>query len=203
VTTRPAAAADLGPIARLHTLAFRGFFLTKMGLPFLIRYYRTVLEYEGGLLLVAEASGSIAGFVAGFSRPAAFYRLLRRRAFSLAVAMAPALLRHPPLIPRAIADFKRTGGNRPKDDECWAELSSVAVNPAVSGQGIGHTLVKAFVRAAAKRGAAAVRLTTDAVNNEAVNRFYRQLGFELTGTFEATPGRYLNELRITAPAGED
>jgi ribosomal protein S18 acetylase RimI-like enzyme len=202
IATRPATAADLGPIAGLHVRAFRGFFLTQLGRPFLVQYYRAVLEYTAGILLIAEVGHSAAGFVAGFCRPNLFYRSLRRRALSLGIAMAPALLRHPAVVRRALADFRRTGANESPDDACLAELSSLAVEPATGGRGVGKALVIAFVEAAAGRGAGSVYLTTDAVENDAVNRFYCHLGFETTRTFEAAPGRFLNEMRLeVSPRG--
>lgn len=193
---RPATASDLGTIARLHESAFRGFFLTKLGRPFLCRYYEAVLSCPTGILLVAEEGGGIAGLVAGFGRPAMFYRSLRRRALRLGLAMLPRLARSPSLLVRAVADFRRTGDGDPSADVSVAELSSLAVDPAFAGKGVGSALVTEFLRAATSRGASSVRLTTDVHDNEAVNAFYRRLGFMVRRTFEATPGRLLNEFEI-------
>jgi len=193
---RPATAADLCPIAELHQRAFRGFFLTQLGRPFLLRYYRAVLAYPAGILLLAEDARSVVGFVVGFCEPGLFYRSLRRRALSLGFSMAPALLRSPCLLHRAVANFRRTGEAGPHDDTQLAELSSLAVDPAAEGRGIGRALVKEFVAVAATNGAKSVYLTTDALENDAVNRFYLRLGFEVRRTFEATPGRLMNELRL-------
>jgi ribosomal protein S18 acetylase RimI-like enzyme len=193
---RVATAADLGPIAELHQRAFRGFFLTQLGRPFLLRYYRAVLAYPGGILLLAEEALSIVGFVAGFCEPGLFYRSLRRRALSLGLSMAPALLRNPRLLHRAVANFRRTSEAERHDHTHFAELSSLAVDPAAEGRGIGRGLVTDFTRVAAEKGAFSVCLTTDALENDAVNCFYRRLGFEVRRTFESTPGRWLNEFRL-------
>jgi ribosomal protein S18 acetylase RimI-like enzyme len=134
--------------------------------------------------------------VAGFVGPGLFYRSLRRQAVGLALAMAPALLRNPGLLRRALGDFRRAGEAGAAEDTGLAELSSLAVDPAFEGCGIGRALVNEFVTAATGKGAGAIRLTTDAEGNDAVNGFYRRVGFVVERTFESTPGRLLNELRL-------
>ena len=73
-------AGDAREIAKLHTQAFPGFFLTQLGDRFLTGYYKCVEAYPGGILLVARNKDSTAaGFAAGFLDPPAFYRFLRSR----------------------------------------------------------------------------------------------------------------------------
>jgi len=60
-------------------------------------------------------------------------------------------------------------------------------------EGWGTELVNAFIQRAKELGAISVRLTTDTYRNEAVNAFYQRQGFVLMRTFEAQPGRWLNE----------
>ena len=72
------------------------------------------------------------------------------------------------------------------------ELSSICVKPGEK-RGIGTELVNAFIQRAKELGAISVRLTTDTYKNEAVNAFYQRQGFILMRTFEAQPGRWLNE----------
>jgi GNAT superfamily N-acetyltransferase len=70
------------------------------------------------------------------------------------------------------------------------------VAPRAGGRGVGSRLVHAFVEAAGAQGADRILLTTDAHDNEAVNRFYLQLGFTCVRCFEARPGRWLNEYAL-------
>jgi len=70
------------------------------------------------------------------------------------------------------------------------------VLPAAAGRGVGRCLVEHFVRAARDRGAVTVLLTTDSEGNDAVNRFYRRLGFALAGVLETESGRKLNRYEL-------
>jgi ribosomal protein S18 acetylase RimI-like enzyme len=74
-----------------------------------------------------------------------------------------------------------------------AELASVGVHPAACGKGLGKTLVLAFAEQARARRAEYVYLTTDAVNNDKVNGFYRGLGFAHCRSFLAPGNRLMNE----------
>ena len=88
-------AADVARVVELHLAAFPGFFLSFLGPRFLRLFYAEAVAV-GGICLVVEARGGVAGFVAGSDRPGGFYgALLRRRALAFALAAAPALLRRP------------------------------------------------------------------------------------------------------------
>ena len=43
-------------------------------------------------------------------------------------------------------------------------------------------------------------LTTDAEENDAVNGFYRNLGFTLVGSYERSKGRGMNRYRLSLEA---
>ena len=73
-----------------------------------------------------------------------------------------------------------------------ALLSSLAVSPAAQGQGIGRALVQRWLDEARLRGARGGFLTTDAENNDAVNRFYLSLGWKLEAAYTTREGRKMN-----------
>ena len=56
---RRAKETDLPGIVAIHRAAFSDFFLTKLGPAFLYRYYKLVLGYRSGILLVSEGSGAM------------------------------------------------------------------------------------------------------------------------------------------------
>ncbi len=182
---RPARPADLTRIVAVHQAAFPGFFLTALGPRFLHAYYRQVLAYPAGVLLVAEGDAGLVGFVAGFTQPTGFYRALPRLIGPLLLG----LLRRPWLVGHAVGRAVRRHESTPGA----AELSSLAVDPAAGGHGIGSRLVRAFLAAAARGGATAVTLTTDARANDGVNAFYTKLGFRLARTVTSTGARAMNE----------
>lgn len=198
IELRRAGAGDLGSVVRIHRQAFAGFFLTRLGPVFLAKYYRLVLAHPGGILLVAVHEGQIAGFAAGVASPAAFYREMKKRKLSFALAVIPAWLRSPGILRRLWVDFRdlrSRAGPAGGESDGTAELTSIGVAPAGSGQGIGRGLLAAFIAEAGKMGLAAITLTTDAEGNDAVNGFYLQAGFRLQRTFTQGDGRRMNEYR--------
>jgi ribosomal protein S18 acetylase RimI-like enzyme len=173
---RPALVEDLEEMVRVHLRAFPGFFLAQAGPRFIREYYRSVLEYTPGIALVAPGGGpGLAGFVSGFADSKRFYAFYRSRRRRLAAALVPALLRRPWLVARALGNARRIAH---EEGEAGAvELSSIAVDPARGGQGVGSGLLRAFLAEAARRGARSAILTTDARGNDPVNAFYQREGF--------------------------
>ena len=192
----------LDEVVSVHTAAFPGFFMTQLGPLFVREYYRCVLRYSRGIFLTESGASGYDGFVSGFIDPAAFYRDLRRHRARLGLAALGGIAVRPTRLAGLLANYRRTGGSaaQPNTKET-AELSSLAVRPSASGAGIGSHLVRRFIAAAQEKGAERVTLTTDAVGNDAVNRFYKRLGFICIRTFEARPGRVLNEYAFDIAKG--
>jgi ribosomal protein S18 acetylase RimI-like enzyme len=194
---RPAARGDLPDVVRVHQAAFPGFYMTRLGPPFLRLYYRLVMDYAGGILLVAERAGRVSGFVSGFARPAGFYRLLRKNRPRVALSVLPALLRSPGLAKRLVTNAGRVEDSAREEDGGACELSSIGVMPGT--RGLGSALVAAFVADAQARGAREVYLTTDALDNDRVNEFYRRCGFRLERVTEPVAGRPMNLYAVSLP----
>jgi ribosomal protein S18 acetylase RimI-like enzyme len=195
-TIRPAGEVDLHAVAALHAAAFPGFFLTDLGMPFLRAYYRMVLRYEGGVFLVAENGQGLAGFVAGFVVPHVFYARMKAQRWRLLPRILLGLVARPRLLSRVlynVARVRRTAAVVPPSGENACELSSLAVDPNRTRRGIGGALVRAFLAAAEFKQARSVFLTTDAEGNEAVRRFYEDLGFRQTRRFEMSGKRLMSE----------
>ena len=94
---------------------------------------------------------------------------------------------------RLVLNFQRTRTMSREDRPGTAELSSIGAHPLTRGKRVGRELVLAFNGRAEKMGATAVVLTTNTFQNDRVNEYYQKLGFRLLKTFEAQPGRWLNE----------
>jgi ribosomal protein S18 acetylase RimI-like enzyme len=193
---RSASKGDLTGIVKVHQSAFPRFFMTSLGPSFLRLYYAQVLRHSSGILLVGVAEGTIVGFIAGFVNPETFYKCMKQRRFQYAISLLPTIISRPRVIPRLLSNFGRVSGFRRASSQLEAELASLAVQPAAANKGIGKALVRAFVLAAKGQGADAVYLTTDAHDNDPVNRFYSKLGFGVTQTFQASFGRTMNEYVI-------
>jgi len=187
---------DIGQVVRIHLASFPGFFLSFLGPRFLALYYSGVCTAPEGIALVClDSSGEPAGFVAGTTNPRGFYsRLLRRGWPRFVLASLGAVLRKPSVVRRIARGVSHPSRN-PVGDEV-AGLYSIGVLPGLQGTGAGKMLVDSFLLEARKRGCRRVFLTTDREENDAVNAFYRKLGFRVERRFETPEGRAMNEYWI-------
>ncbi len=193
-TIRTAFKPDLSAIVKCHLEAFPGFFLSVMGPLFLRKYYGIYLDYDKGIVLVAEFEGQLLGFVAGFQDPASYYAKMRDNRLSLGLAALAALWRHPTAIRRALFNRRRiqseSSTNATTDED--ARIGMLAVDPSAQGGGIGRKLVEEFIAVAKSRGVHRIDLTTDAVGNDSVNAFYQRIGFQIIDTFLSGPTRQMH-----------
>ncbi len=190
---RNAAPKDLDAIVGIHQRAFGEFFLTQMGSSFLRMYYQFVLNYHAGILLVGEKHGAISGFVCGFADPAKFYQSmwLNRRDFALPALAA--LVRHPLLAANILQSVRRIQTSAAQGSQRSCELSSIAVVPELSGNGLGKTLLRSFLSESWSKLAEYVYLTTDASANDIANKLYCDVGFRQSRCFLQRKGRWMNE----------
>jgi ribosomal protein S18 acetylase RimI-like enzyme len=186
--------SDVSTVTKVHIKSFSGFFLTSLGSAFLRNLYSSILDDPDGIGYVAIRHAQIVGFAAGTAQPSGFYRrLLVRRWWQFAWSALPAVLRQPTIIPRLLRAFSLpaqvTHAKR-------GTLMSIAILPECQGNGIGQSLVTAFLEEASQRGLYQVDLTTDRDHNQAANRFYQRLGFVCQRSFVRPEGRAMNEYVI-------
>jgi colanic acid biosynthesis glycosyl transferase WcaI len=190
---RPAVSSDIESIAKVHEAAFPEFFMTRMGRRFLREYYLLVLDYPDGLMLVSGQESEVEGFVAGFVNPAKFYAYLSGRRRRLFWPSLMAIFRQPQLLPRVLYNRKRVASASVQDEPGSCELSSIGVLPGSAGRGHGRRLIDGFCVEARRRGCMRIVLTTDLLQNDAVNAFYRRNGFTLERSFASGGKRWMNE----------
>jgi glycosyltransferase involved in cell wall biosynthesis/ribosomal protein S18 acetylase RimI-like enzyme len=190
---RNAGAEDLAGIVTIHQKAFHHFFLTRMGATFLRKYYEHVLRHTSGIVLVSERNGTLNGFACGFGDPAEFYRSMWRSRRAFALPALAALLRNPFLGGHMINAVRRIQTSATAGPPSSCELSSIAVTPEATGNGLGKELLRAFLEQSWARHAQCVYLTTDAAGNEAANALYREIGFQHSRCFQQQKGRWMNE----------
>lgn len=191
---------DVARLAEVHVAAFPGFFLSTLGEPFIAAFYRGFLDDRTAVTVVARRiDGSVVGAAVGTTEPAGFFRrLLRRRWPDFVAAGARAVARRPSLAPRLAGAVLYRGD--PPAKAGWALLSSICVAPAAQGDGIGQHLLAAWTEAARSHGVWQAYLTTDAQDNDAVNRFYQGQGWVLSETYSAHQGRRMNRYTRTVAA---
>lgn len=192
VVVRPLEPRDVVPVVAVHLRAFPGFFLSFLGPRFLREFYASfIVDPVGRGFVATDPSGRVLGAVVGPLNPAGYFgRLLKRRWWAFCLASATAVLRRPTVLPRLFrAVFYRGGGPA---GPVRALLSSIAVDPAAQGAGVGRVLVQRWSEAVREQGVGGCFLTTDADGNAVVNAFYQRLGWKLEASYSTREGRRMN-----------
>ena len=185
--------SDLNEVVQLHIRSFPDFFLTSLGKGFLFELYRDFLSDESAICKVIEHNGHISGFAVGNMNPGEFFRkVLWRKGHLFVYYSLKALIRNPGPVSRKLFFALRYRGEQPDKITNAALLSSIGVDPVYGKSGFGSMLIRAFCDEAFTKGAGAVYLTTDKINNDPVNTFYVKNGFTLESTFEKNKGRMMN-----------
>lgn len=190
LTVRPMIPADVPAVVDVHLRAFPGFFLSFLGPRFLREFYRSFLRDPRGVAFVAEetATSRILGVAAGPLSPDGFFRsLLARRWWAFFMASVGPLVRNPGILPRLARAVSYRG--EPPAGLKRALLSTIAVAPELQRRGIGLSLIGVWSEAVRAQGAPGCYLTTDAVSNDPVNRFYERAGWTRARTLETPEGR--------------
>ena len=102
-----------------------------------------------------------------------------------------AAIRRPSFIMRLFGAFGKS--KSVEKNENYVELASICVDPALKGQGIGTKLIDYLKSIVDFKTYAFISLETDADNNDSVNRFYLNNGFQLKQTYITAAGRRMNE----------
>lgn len=195
-------ASELNAIAAVHMAAFPGFFLTELGAAFVRQMYLGFLADPTAVFLAAKQADTMAGYAVGFLAGGRGNRSVAlRRAPALALAVLPALTRRPVfLAKRLLAKLRGADGTPPTPADAVV-LRSIAVQPMFQGTALARSLLAAFEARARERGAMRCVLTTDADDNERVNRFYVREGYQLSSVFLQHGERrmYLYEKALCPP----
>lgn len=188
VTVSEVTNKDIKKIVELHEKTFKDFFLTSLGSEFLELYYTSYLDRCDVICLCAKIDNEICGFTFGTIKPKDFHIKLLKDNFKeyLYVLIKIALLK-PKSILRLIKNQSKN--KKIEDQEEFAELMSIGVDPKQKKQGIGALLINNFEVVTKRLGLQIVKLTTDGKNNEAVVNFYKKNGYEIEYKFIAYPNR--------------
>jgi len=185
---------DIPQMVDIHSRVFPDTLMANLGRDYLETYYQNVLTFSGGIVIVAQLDGNIAGFASGLVNPERFYRSVVRNSWKTAGYIVKGIFRNPGLlsvIPYSIGRVFRSTPRTSSQNTC--ELSFIAMRPETAGKGIGKELASEFLKRSREKGAEVVRLTTHAEHNDATNNFYAALGFKVTRTFRQCHGCLTNE----------
>jgi len=187
--------SEVACAALLHSQAFPTFFLSSLGPRFLTEFYRAFTCDAQAVSTVVKSENRIIGVAVGTVQPQGFYkRLLKRRWPWFVIFSFPAVARQPAIALRLLRAVSYRG-DPPAGPE-RALLSSIALAPSFRGQGLGKLLLRAWAQEAARQGAVGAYLTTDAVRNDAVNKFYRSCGWTIESSYRTHEGRLMNRYMI-------
>jgi len=169
-------------VSQLHYDAFKGFFLTSLGKPFLEVFYKSIIEDEDRIAVGLFENENLIAFAVGTRRKAGFYsRILKKNIIRMIWAAIPKLVSSPTTIFRLFKSLKSSGQFDQKILESGT-LLSICVCPKETGRGLGTMVLKAF-EGIAFNECSSISLTTDHFDNDYVNNFYQTNQYELYDVF--------------------
>lgn len=185
---------DVDSVVKIHTDAFKGFFLTSLGPRFLSFYYSCFIKSCETVTMVAEEDGIIYGFSASTKVCKGFNsRLIKNNFFAFFILSIKMLFTTPGALLRLVRNLTKKGEGV-EDNEDYAELYSIGVSKAAQGKGVGKKLLTATEDVLKQEGVNRVSLTTDFDNNEQAVGFYHSMGYETLYEFITYPNRRMYRL---------
>ncbi|MBQ7503277.1 hypothetical protein IJT93_11335 [bacterium] len=184
IKIRPMQERDVPAVAQLHSDAMGKSLWAKLGLPFLRRLYKGLLQDEDFFAYVYEEMGCVKGFIAGSADTQATYgRTLKRNFWELLLHTAWGVIRSPSVLPLLLATpfyFRRS---HPEDlPERAAESLFCSFVPELRGKRISGHINKVLFEALHNRGRRYIKITTEA-DNQAALRQLEHWGFSVRRRF--------------------
>lgn len=206
LTVRRMGVQDLGFVIEQHKAHFPDNVFHRLGRRMLQCYYRTFLDSNHAVALVALIDGRPSGYLTGVLDTVKHRRLVKQfHAPSLAVASLLAALRHPllaaGLVRRRIQIRRRPASKQPVAPTVTAVLSHVAVQTSTQRWGSGSALVDAFLHHCRDNQSREVWVAT-ADNPEPAERLYLRRGFILTGRERTFDGRWIRLYKLELDTSE-
>lgn len=181
----------LPALADLHS-ATMPTLLADLGQPFILRYYQLAQKDPSVIALCAindlhrTPYPVLLGYALGSPNPSALNAQLRQPITWFAAQILRLAFTHPTVLWQlAQSVFSASDENTLQPGQ--VELTYIGVAPETRGQGLGKTLLTAFIDAACTADYKSVVLSVE-TDNPAAIALYTKFGFTITKTF--TEGRY-------------
>ncbi len=185
----------INDVVSVHLSTFQGFFLTFMGRGFLNLMYRSYIEYDNSGVLAAFDGNELVGFLAYSGDLSGLYKyMIKKRLVLFAWYSLGAFIKKPSVFTRLVKAFLKPGES--ERQEKYVELASIGVSPKAKSKGVGSKLIDTLKAKVDFNKYEYITLETDAVDNEAANRFYQKNGFVLEREFVTAEGRRMFEYRF-------
>ncbi|HEM3205530.1 GNAT family N-acetyltransferase [Streptococcus suis] len=185
---------EINKVVEIHLSTFKGLFLTFLGRGFLKNLYAGFLEHNFSELMLITTNNDVIGFIAYSENISAFYKwLLKNKFFQFLWYSFLASIRSPKASIRLLRALFYPQKSR--SNESYVELSSIGIHPNYKNQGFGSALISEFIKRQNFSEIDYIKLTTDSIDNDLANTFYKKNGFKLYSTFTTPEGRKMNEYR--------
>jgi ribosomal protein S18 acetylase RimI-like enzyme len=186
--------ADVASIVAIHCDALPHDVLPSLGPVFLYDFYSLAMKQPGQHLAVAREGDRVEGFCLLSLRPISVTRLLRPKHLAALVKVGIVRPRH---VVSAIVQMRKPTVS---DWDVAAEIAFIAVDPRMTGRGIGQVLMDDAASVARQNGRRQV--ATKTANTRLVQHYVRVHGARIKTTFRAG-GRAYSVLEWSASGGGD
>ena len=174
---------DTKQIAQLHEKAFKQFFLTSLGKEFLKEFYYSILQNKNSIAIGCFQEDDLIGFAVGTLEVKGFYlQILKSNFLNLFISSLKYIFQKPSIIIRIIQGIIKKDNELLPQNDNPASLLSICVDPNFSDKGIGSSILVEFEKIISMHKKVIV-LTTDSIDNEKVNTFYKAKDYKLQGQF--------------------
>ena len=190
VVVRPAAASEIGAVARIHFNALPDDFMPSLGLDYLERvHYPAAFASAHGATLVAASGSQPVGFVTIAHDAARFSSdVIRPAVFQIAWYALRAAARDPRHLRLSAEVMWSVVTGKP--DPVRGEIFLIAVDRAWRGRGVGPALVRASLDYLAGHQVDRCRTKTLA-GNDGVIAMYQRLGWSVRDRFSLIGRQYV------------
>lgn len=178
---------DLIQVAKVHIKAFKGSFLSKLGVGAVKRYYDWQINGpHSHYCIVAEIDGKVVGFCVGGISRGAMIGFLRRHKFYLVTKLLSKfyLLLNKDFLAKFLSALKMFVKKMVFVEENKIEkrtsdtygILAICVLPEMQGSGVAKELMIESENKAKEMGFLGMHLTVESKNRRAI-RFYEKLGY--------------------------
>ena len=186
IKIRESQLVDCLSIAKIHKEYLNRSFLGTLGERGLTLLYKTLVEYEESILIVAENNGKVIGFISGSMNVGDLYKyFLKRNSLKAFFFLLPRFINVS--IVKKVLETLRYPKRDLEISLPEADLLSIAVMEDYQGKGISKQLFKALVNEFDKRGTSEFKIIVGTSLSRS-QKFYKNLGCINFGKFELHKG---------------
>lgn len=164
-------------VVEIHIKAFPSFFLTKLGEKILYELYNGFLITENAGIIVGKKEKKIVSFIAFSENNKSIYlSILKKRILRFTFYFILLFFKKPKIAIQLIQKVFKKSDTKEYENLRKIRISSIAVNPELSNNGLGRNIFEFFKKHMEKKYEV-IELETDKDSNEKVNAFYTSLNF--------------------------